>query len=231
MILDWIAQLLPGLLVSLQVTGTALLIGLPLGMLVGIAVEHGPRALSILLTVVVEIGRGLPALVLLYLVYFGLPDLGILLDAFWSVVAAFAYTTAAYTSEIFRGALRGVARGQYEAAEALGIPVWDRYALIIIPQAMRLAGPAIMGFAILVFQGSSLAYAVALPEMLSRAYSIGTITFQYLGVLTLAGVVYAVITIGAGVLVGLLAKRLGSGRPLHVRRTTPVPPDIRKALP
>ncbi len=218
MILDWLIQLLPGLLISIQVTLVSLALGMPVGALVGVVVEYGPRWLSWTLTVLVEVGRGLPALVVLYLVYFGLPDVGILLDSFWSVVVAFAYTTAAYTSEIFRGALRGVARGQFEATAALGLPTWDRYTLVILPQAARLAGPALLGFAILVFQGSSVAYAVALPELLSRAYNIGTITFQYLGVLLLAGAVYAVITIGAGALVSRFARRVGMTRGVRIRR-------------
>jgi polar amino acid transport system permease protein len=84
----------------------------------------------------------------------------------------------------------------------------DTLRFIVIPQGFRVAIPSLIGFAILIFQATSLAYTVALPELLSQAYSIGSTTFNYLSVLVLAGLMYAAITIPASWLTCRAEKRL-----------------------
>jgi polar amino acid transport system permease protein len=158
--------------------------------------------------VIVEIGRGMPALVMLQMVYFGLPETGIVFDAYGAAVVALSLTTGAYTSEIIRAGLRAVPEGEIEAADALGITRADALRYVVIPQGLRIAVPALLGFAILILQVSSLAYTIGLPELLSQAYSIGASTFQYLPVLVLAGVMYLLITVPGGWLVDAFERRL-----------------------
>ncbi|NLT26634.1 MAG: amino acid ABC transporter permease [Microbacteriaceae bacterium] len=208
--LNFIPQLLPGLGVSLQVTGLALLFGIPGGLLLAVFASHPNKLIQAVVVTFVELGRGTPALVLLQVIYFGVPSVAptIALDSFLAAALALALTTAAYTSEIIRGGLQAVPQGEIEAAEAMGMKPWHTLWDIVIPQGFRIAIPALIGFAILIFQASALAYTIALPELLSKAYSIGSSTFQYLSVLILAGLFYAMITIPASALTSWTEKRL-----------------------
>lgn len=209
--LDWaqhFPDLLSGLWVSVRVTVLALAIGMPLGLLLAVVANSRNRLVRYLTVAVVEIGRGTPALVVLQIVYFGLPTVDITFTSFFSAALALALTTAAYTSEILRGGLQAIPAGEVEAASALGMVRRDTLRFIVIPQGIRVAMPPLMGFAILIFQASSLAYTIALPELMSQAYSTGSSTFRYLSIFALAGLMYAAITIPASWLTGRAEKRM-----------------------
>ncbi len=200
--------MIDGLIVSLQVTGLALLVGMPLGLLLALGVQAKSIPLRALSVAIVEIGRGAPALILLQFAYYGLPNTGISLSSFGAAAAALSWTTAAYTSEIIRAGLQAVPHGQKEAAVAVGFNHLDALRFVIVPQGLRVAAPALLGFAILMLQATSLCFAIALPELLSQAYMIGTTTFQYLPILLLAALLYAAICIPATIAVAYLEKRL-----------------------
>lgn len=208
--------LLPGLWITLELTGAALLIGLPLGVL--LAVGSNTRYLRWPVIALVEIGRGAPGLILLYIVYYGLPQLHVTLTSFLSAVLAIGLTTSAYSCEVFRAGLRAVASGQREASQALGLSAFDEFRLVVLPQAIKIVVPPLIGLSIIVYQGTSLAYAVSVPELLSRAYNQGTITYEFLSPLTLAGLVYAVVSLLG---VALLRVRW-PGRPTRTA-ATPAP--------
>ena len=205
---DWAPRLLDGLGLSLKVTGLSLAIGLSLGLVLALWSSAKRLPVRLPAIVLVEVGRGMPALVMLQLIYFGLPDAGLTLETFPAVVVALSLTTAAYTSEIIRAGLRAVPSGQLEAASALGMSGGDTQRFVVIPQGLRIALPTLMGFAILIFQISALAYSVGLPELLSQAYSVGAATYRYLDVLVLAGLFYLAVTIPASWLVARLERRL-----------------------
>lgn len=205
---DWAPRLLDGLGLSLKVTGLSLAIGLTLGLVLALWSSAKRLPVRLPAIVLVEVGRGMPALVMLQLIYFGLPDAGLTLETFPAVVVALSLTTAAYTSEIIRAGLRAVPSGQLEAASALGLSGGDTQRFVVIPQGLRIALPTLMGFAILIFQISALAYSVGLPELLSQAYSVGAATYRYLDVLVLAGLFYLAVTIPASWLVARLERRL-----------------------
>lgn len=199
--IDWLPRLLGGLVVSLQLTAAVLAIGLPLGVLLALMVDSRLRILRWVSLVLVEFGRGVPSLVLIYLVYLGLPPAGLTLSAFVSVTIALATNCAAYSSEIFRAGIGAVPKGQREAAKAIGLGAVQELRKIVLPQAVRNVIPPLLGYSIIVFQGTSLAFVIGISELLNRAYSIGSTTFQFLSVLVLAGVLYAVIAIPASRLI------------------------------
>ncbi|RFC67648.1 MULTISPECIES: amino acid ABC transporter permease [Mesorhizobium] len=207
--LDSLPQLLAGLSISLQVTGAALAIGFPLGLLLALGVQSKVKAVKLPSLCLVEIGRGAPALVVLQFAYFGLPQGGLTLSAFAAAVFALAWNTGAYTSEIIRAGLESVPFGEIEAASAMGMLPRDTLRFVIIPQGLRVAAPALLGFAVAVLQATSLCFAIALPELTSNAYMIGTITFRYMEILSLAGILYAAICVPATIAVGVLEQRLG----------------------
>ena len=208
---DWLGflpQLASGLWVSIVVCLAAIVVGLPLGLVLALGSSAGSRAMRWPAIAVVEIGRGAPALVVLQVFYFGLPSAGLTLSSTMAACLALALTTAAYTSEIIRGGLQAVPRGELEATEALGMSRPDALRFVVIPQGIRVAIPPLMGFGVLIFQATSLAYTIALPELLGRAYSIGSSTFQYLSVLALAGLMYAAVTIPASLLTDRVERRM-----------------------
>ena len=205
---DWLPRLSDGLMVSLRLTALSLVIGFSLGLMFALLSSSKVRSIKWPSILLIEIGRGMPALVMLQLVYFGLPGVGVTFNAFPAAVIALTLTTAAYTSEIIRAGLRAVPAGELEAADALGMSRTDATRFIIIPQGLRIALPTLMGFAILIFQTSALAFTLGLPELLSQAYSIGATTFRYFDVLLLAGLMYLAITIPASWLVDRLERRL-----------------------
>jgi polar amino acid transport system permease protein len=205
---SWLPSLLDGLWLSVQVSGASLILGIPLGLALALLVSSARRGVRISAILLVEIGRGTPALVTLQIVYFGLPSSGLTVGSFTAAVVALALTTGAYTSEILRAGLQAVPHGEIEASSALAMSHRDTLRFIVIPQGVRIAIPALMGFAILIFQATSLAFTIALPELLSRAYSIGSNTFRYLDVLVLAGLLYLMITVPAGWLTSWTERRM-----------------------
>lgn len=205
----WMPDLMSGFKISLQVTLFSLLIGIPFGLLLALGVMSKNAALRAISLFAVEVGRGAPALVLLQFIYVGLPSAGLMVGSFMAAIAALAWNTAAYTSEIIRASLLSIPSGQREAAEALGMNRMDELRFVLLPQGLRVALPALLGFSILIFQSTSLCFTIALPELVSRAYEIGSMTFRYFPVLLLAGLLYASISIPAALLVDYIEKRAG----------------------
>lgn len=199
---DLLPDFLPGLWVTIRLTLVALALGLPAGVLLAIASSAPSKVVRWPVIVLVEIGRGIPGLVVLYLVYRGLPQVGLTLSSFVSAAVGLAFSTAAYSSEIIRAGIASVPHGHREAARALALTGAQELRLVVLPQALRKVIPPLIGFSIILYQGTSLAYAVTVPELLSRAYNAATITFQFTAALTLAGVMYAVVSLTATALAG-----------------------------
>lgn len=206
---QWLPQLLEGLWTSVQLTGAFLAIGLPLGLGLAVALSSASRLVRGAAMVVVEAGRAVPVLVLLYLVYFGLPDLDLRLGAFVSATLAIGFSFGAYTSEVFKAGIAAVAHGQREAARAVGLTHRQELRLVVLPQAVRIVIPPILGWAVIFFQATSLAFAIAVPELLSRSYTIGASTFRFLSVLLLAALLYAAVSIPASLAIDHLDRRRG----------------------
>lgn len=205
---EFIRLFLPGLWVTLQLTVVALLIGIPAGTVFAILSDSPSKVLRRATIVVVEIGRGTPGLIVLYIAYFGLPQVGVVLSAFLAAAAGLGFSTGAYTSEIIRAGIRSVPAGQREAGAALSLTQWQEMRLIVLPQALRKVIPPLIGFGILLYQGTSLAYAISVPELLSRAYNVASLTYQFASALILAGLMYSVITLTITVFAGTRVRSL-----------------------
>lgn len=208
-VVSWLPDLWAGFLISLRVTFFSLLLGIPAGLLLAVGQQVRARPLRWLCLAVVELGRGAPALVLLQFIYFGLPSVGMSITSFVSAVMALAWSTGAYTSEILRAGLDAVPQGQHEATAALGLSRLDALRFVIVPQGFRVALPALLGFSILVFQGTSLCFTIALQEIISRAYDIGNTTFLYFPALAVAALFFAAVCIPASLLVSWIEQRTG----------------------
>ncbi|MGW3608062.1 amino acid ABC transporter permease [Micromonospora sp. NPDC005161] len=203
---DMFPDLLPGLWVTIKLTFFALVLGLPVGVLFATLSSAPSRWIRWPAIIVVEIGRGVPGLIVLYLVYRGLPQVDVVLTAFLSAVVGLGFSTAAYTAEIIRAGINAVPKGQREAAQALSLTPAQEFRLVVLPQALKTVVPPLIGFAIILYQGTSLAYAISVPELLSRAYNLASITFQFGAALSLAGVMYAVVSLTATALAGVRSR-------------------------
>lgn len=213
-VFSWLPNFWQGFEISMQVTAVTLCVGIPLGLVLALGVQSKATSIRWLCLALVEIGRGAPALVLLQFVYYGMPTTGLSLSSFLSAAVALSWNTGAYTSEIIRAGLDAVPAGQIEAANALGMSRVDELRFILLPQGLRIAGPALLGFSILVFQGTSLCFVIALPEIVSRAYDVGAMYFYYFPALAIAGLFFAAVCIPASFLVSWIEHRAGA----HTRR-------------
>ncbi|MCH4011995.1 MAG: amino acid ABC transporter permease [Furfurilactobacillus sp.] len=134
--------------------------------------------------------RGVPSLVLLFILYFGLPYTGIQLDAFVAADIAFILNAAAFVSEVFRSAFMGVEDGQWAASYSLGMSYGKAVHYVILPQAFRIAIPALGNILLDMFKGTSLAAMVTVSEMFMRAKIQGGKQFDYMTVYLLVALIY-----------------------------------------
>ncbi|WP_131120107.1 amino acid ABC transporter permease [Lichenihabitans psoromatis] len=206
---DWFPTLIGGFEISLEVTAVCLALGLPLGLVLSLGVRSSRIPVRWTALTVVEVGRGTPALILLQFAYFGLPPAGLTLSSFTAAGLALGWCTGAYTSEIIRAGVEAVPFGQREAATACGLDEIDALRFVILPQGLRVALPALLGFSILMLQATSLCFTIALPELVSQAYIVGSTTFRYMPIFLLAGLMFAAVCIPATILVSVLERRLG----------------------
>ncbi len=200
--------LLDGLGTSAAVTAVGLLLGLPLGLLLALglrsrfAVAHWPSL------ILVEIGRGVPVLILLGFASAGPRSVGWSPSSFAAAGFALTWYAGAHTSTILRAGLDAVPHGQIEAAAAIGLTDLDALRFVLLPQGLRGALPALLGFAILLLQVSSLCSAIGLPELVGRARDAGATASSSMTVMILAGLLYLAICAPATLLVATLERRI-----------------------
>ncbi|MBS1673449.1 MAG: amino acid ABC transporter permease [Actinobacteria bacterium] len=188
-----LVRLLPGLWGSLQLAASSLAIGLPLGFLAGLALNSAPRPVRWATNVLVQVFRGFPALLTLYIVYFGIADI-LPISRFTAVVIAFSVTAAAYLAEIFRSTIASAPKGQIEAASALGFSWTQRVLHVLLPHVVLIALVPVIGICIIVFQGTALAIAIGGTELLGTAMGYGTLHLDVMTQLLVASVLFLTVT-------------------------------------
>jgi polar amino acid transport system permease protein len=171
--LDVLAQTWPLLLSGLRVTFLLGLASIVLGMTGGLAIAllrlYGPKPLRRLAVAYIDVFRAIPLLVLLVVIYYALPFVGIRLSSFAAATAALSLVSCAYAAEIFRAGIEAIPRGQFEAARALGFHWWPMMRLVVLPQATRIVVPPMTGNCINVVKDTALASVVAMPDLLKQA--------------------------------------------------------------
>ena len=134
--------------------------------------------------------RGTPLLVQLYLVFYGLPSLGVMLPAYPSAVLVFGFNEGAYMAESIRGALESVSRGQMEAGWCVGLNYLQIMRHVVLPQAFRAAFPALSNSLISMLKGTSLAATITVTEMFREATIINGRVYESLGLYTEVALIY-----------------------------------------
>ena len=194
-IIDALPYLLDGSLVTLIVVAGAMALGLALGVPLAAGQVYGHPIVQRLIGLYVWFFRGIPLLVFLFLFYFGLcTALDINLSAFTVAIIVLGLISAAYQSQIFRGAILSLPEGQLKAARALGMSDFKAFGFIILPQALRLSVPGWSNEYSIILKDSAVTYALGVAEIMARAHFVATRTYQQLPLYFAAGVIFLILT-------------------------------------
>jgi polar amino acid transport system permease protein len=162
-------MLLRGLVNTVKLTLTAVVCGGLAGVALCLARLYAPTPLRLLAIGFIDIFRALPMLVVLIVIYYALPFVGIRFSSFTSASLALSIVLSAFTAEVFRAGIKAIPVGQFEAANALGLPFRITLVKVIIPQAVRIATPPQTSNCIAIAKDTSLASVVAMPDLLKQA--------------------------------------------------------------
>lgn len=188
--IDSIPYILKGLPYTLGIALVSVGFGLLIGLILAVMRISTIRILDILARTYISFMRGTPTLVLLFLLYFGLPFIGIQFDAVTAAIICFSINSGAYIAEIIRSAIASVPKGQWEAGAALGLSRMFIMRKIISPQALRIAVPTLSNVVLDVIKGTSLAAMITVPEMFQNAKIVGGREYDYMTMYILVAFIY-----------------------------------------
>lgn len=189
----FLPEFLKGTAVTLELTAVGLGLGFALGMILALMRAYGPKGLRMLAIGYIELFRGTPLLVQLFLVYYGLPSLGVTLSQNMSAYLALGLNSAAYQAEYLRGAIQSIGESQMTAGRAIGLSRWQTIRFVILPQALRLVIPAWSNEPISLLKTSAVVFLIAVQDLMARGKRAATITYDPIGSYLAIAVVYLVI--------------------------------------
>jgi polar amino acid transport system permease protein len=187
--------LLQGFILTLKATAGGTVLALSLGLALALCAYAPQRALRRGAHGVTELLRRTPLLVHLYILFFALPDLGIVLTPLTAGILALGLHTGSYMSAVYQSGINAVPAGQWEAARALGYSRGDLWARIVLPQAVPMMIPALGNYILLMFKESAILSVIAVPEAMQTALAIGNRTYRYLEAITVVGLLYLAISL------------------------------------
>lgn len=189
-VFGYLGEISQAALLVLEITLLAFALAVALGMVAALGRNSGFRILRFVAGVYIEFIRNTPVLLQIFVAYFGLPSLGLNLNAFEAGVVALGVNVGAYLAEVFRAGISSVPRGQVEAAGILGLANRQIFAFVVFPQALRNVYPAVVNYLVQILLGTSLLSAIALPELTGTATTINARTLIFLPVFTVTLLVY-----------------------------------------
>ncbi|MFD1020765.1 amino acid ABC transporter permease [Thalassobacillus hwangdonensis] len=198
---------LGGVPLTILVAVLGMILGLVLGFFIAVARRSTNRILRWPARVYISFMRGTPILVFLFILYFGLPVVGIELTAILAAVLGFGLNSAAYIAEINRSSLNSVDEGQWESAQALGFTYWTTMRRIILPQATRIAIPPLANVFLDLLKATSLAAMISVPELFNKAQIVAGRNYDSMTMYILAALIYWPLTMVFSALQDYLEKR------------------------
>jgi polar amino acid transport system permease protein len=207
LIIDSFPILLKGAWITVTVTIISMAFGLVFGIMAALAKLSKIMPIRWLANQYIDIIRGTPLLVQLFIIYYGLPQIGITIDPFPSAVLGLSINTGAYIAEAVRSGILAVDKGQQEAAAALGLSPSQTMRLIILPQAFKIMIPPVGNQFLLLIKDSSLVSTITLVELTRTAQRIISTTYKPIELYLLAAVMYYIISLIATKLLNMLEKR------------------------
>ncbi len=200
--------LLQGAGLTIVISAAAMLLALTLGMVVAVLSQIPGRIARGLVRTYVEVFRNTPLLIQIFIVYFGLPQLGLRLPPFLSGLSALTLYTAAYNTEIFRAGLEAVPKGQHEAARSTGLSPLQEAVYVIIPQALRISFPALGNNLVSLVKNSSLVSTIGMVELMFVANDISFNNFRSFEIYGAAAVLYVILVLALTRALTLAEQRL-----------------------
>lgn len=201
-------SLLEGMLMTIELICWSIPIGLIIGIIVAVSRVYGNLLVSFFSKAYIVFFRGTPLLILLFILYYGFPSLGIYLSPFTAAVIGFVLCSSAYHAEYIRGAIQSVKSGQVLAAQALGMSKLSAVFNIVLPQALRRAIPGCSNEIIYLIKYSSLAYMVTCIELTGAGKIVASRYFSYTEVFLVVGAIYLIIVSLATKVLNILEERL-----------------------
>lgn len=208
---NWMPELLKAAVLTLQLTAMSFLVAVVIGVFVG-TVRSRTKWAGRTLAIYVELFRGTPLLVQLFFIYYGLAQVGFVLPAMVAAVVGLGLNGGAYISEIVRGALAGIDRGQYDAAHALGMKWWVTLLWVVMPQALRTATPPLVNAFSSMLKDTSLVSLLAITEMMNIANQVYSRTFRAFEIFAVVALMYLCMTLVFSLTSRVLERRLAVGR-------------------
>lgn len=189
-VLPYLPVMLKALGISIEVTVLSFFLGSVLGIFVYLGRRSALGPLRWLAQAFIEVFRNTPLLVQLYLIYFGLPEIGINLNPFWATLVGMTLNNAAYTAEIFRAGIESVPTGLVEAAGALGLRFSQTFRFVVLKPAIANVLPALTNQFIVLFLFSSVGSVISLNELTSSLADLNQRTLRTLEIFTIGGLLY-----------------------------------------
>lgn len=197
-----------GTLVSIRIAAVGLTIGTLVGLPVALARVYGTTWLRRSMIAYIELFRGTPLLVQLFIVYYGLPDVGLTLSRFGSAYLVLGLNSGAYQAEYFRGAIQAISSGQMTAARAIGMTRLQAIRHIIIPQAIRLVLPAWSNEGVSIIKYTAVVFLIAVPDLMTKAKILSSRFFNPVETYLTVAVVYIILVAIATLIVRLIEQTL-----------------------
>jgi len=169
---------LKGVFLTVEISFFAILIGLPIGILAAVGRTSRFKILNLVGAVYVEVFRNTPLLIQIFIIFFGLPGIGIKLSPYVSGLIALVLYVGAYNTEVIRAGLEAVPKGQIEAAKSLGLTGVQTFLYVIIPQTLRISLPALGNNWVALVKNSSLVSVIGMVELTWVALDLNALTFR-----------------------------------------------------
>ncbi|HEY4297298.1 MAG TPA: amino acid ABC transporter permease [Paraburkholderia sp.] len=190
---DYLEPLMQGAWWTVALFAASSLLAVAVGIVVCFCRMSSRRTLRSAAKVYIDIIRGTPLLVQLFFLYYGLPELGIVMPGFAAGVLGLVLNFGAYLAELFRGGIQSVDNGQFEASRALGMTAAQRMRVIVMPQALRTIFPALGNYALVLLKDTSLVAVLSVYELMRAGQMLAGATFRSLLVYSLVGAIYFVL--------------------------------------
>lgn len=201
--------LMNGVALTIVVTIGSLLLSTVLGLVWAMMRVSGIKALSMLSASLINVIRGIPIIVLLFYLYFVMPDLGVTLSALQAAIIGLGIAYSAYQAENFRAGIEAIDKGQIEAAQSIGMGWWLTMRRVVLPQAVRIVLPPYGNVMIMMLKDSSQASTITVAELALQGKLIASSTFKNTSVFTLVALMYLTMSIPLILLVRHFEKRAG----------------------
>lgn len=209
---EYLPLLLNGLWLTIAITLAALALATVLGMTWALLRTSGIKVLALPTRIFVECVRGIPILVVLFYIYFVMPDIGIDLTAFQAGVAGLALTYSCYIGETFRAGIEAIDRGQIEAAKSIGMKHPLMMRRVILPQAVRIVMPPYANNVIMLLKDSSQVSVITVAELTMQGKALASSTFDNMTVFTLVALLYLCLTIPLNMVMRRVEVALGRSK-------------------